>query len=220
MARQLWPGQDPIGRRIRFTEANGPSEWMTVVGVVPDYLNSMRPESNAVAIIPFRQHPEGWMTIMARTQVPASPLANAFRREVAAIDSDLPAREMRTLDEDLALSRWPLRVFGSMFTIFAAVGHGGLYAVVAYGVSQRRQEIGIRMAFGASAGRILRMVMATGIRQTAVGLSPGMLASFCITRVLNVILVGGILVASATFGCAVPARRATRVDAAVALWQE
>jgi putative ABC transport system permease protein len=186
---------------------------------------------------PFRQHPEGWMTIMARTQVPASSLANAFRREVAAIDPDLPVREMRTLDEDLALSRWPLRVFGSMFTIFAAasllLATVGLYAVVAYGVSQRRQEIGIRMALGASAGSILRMVVASGIRQTALGLSLGMLASFGITRVLNVILVGvsptdpvtfglvgGILVASAIFGCAVPARRATRVDAAVALRQE
>jgi predicted permease len=237
MARQLWPGQDPIGRRIRFIENDGPSEWLTVVGVVPDYLNSMRPEPNAVAIIPFRQHPEGWMTAMARTQVPASSLANAVRREAAAIDPDLPVRQMRTLDEDLALSRWPLRVFGGMFTIFAAVSlllaTVGLYAVVAYGVSQRRQEIGVRMALGASTGSILRMVMAGGMRQAAVGLSLGMLAAFGITRVLKVILVGvsptnpvtfglagGILAAAAIFGCAVPARRATRVDAAVALRQE
>jgi len=238
MARRLWPAQDPVGHRIRFIEATGPAEWMTVVGVVSDYLNSnLRPEPNAVAIIPFRQHPEGWMTFMARTQVPASSLANAFRREVAAMDPDLPVRELRTLDEELALSRWPLRVFGAMFTIFAAVSlllaTVGLYAVVSYGVSRRRQEIGVRVALGASAGSILRMVMASGMRQAAVGVSLGMLASFGISRVLRVILVdvsptdpltfglvGGILIASAIFGCAIPARRATLVDAAVALRQE
>jgi putative ABC transport system permease protein len=211
---------------------------MTVVGVVPDYLQTEQISApDAVAILPFRQDPRPWMSVLARTRVNAASLGNTFRREVQVIDPDLPVRDLLMLDDQLALSRWPLRVFGSMFTVFAGIplllATVGLYAVVAYGVSQRTQEIGVQVALGASAGSILRMVFTSGMRQAASGLALGLAASFGISRVITAILVGvsptdpltfglviGLLLAAATLGCTLPARRAIRVDPAVALRHE
>jgi putative ABC transport system permease protein len=164
-------------------------------------------------------------------------LAEPLRRAIQEIDADLPVREVRTLEEEISLQYWPLRVFGAMFGIFAGVAlllaTVGLYAVVAYGVNQRTREIGIRVALGASASAILQMVFKTGMRQMAIGLVLGLAAAFGITRVLSAILVGVsptdpltfgtvsvVLIAAATLGCAIPARRAMRVDPAIALRHE
>jgi len=168
---------------------------MTVVGVVPGYLQTeQRSAPDAVAILPFRQDPRPWMSVLARTRVNAASLGNTFRREVQGIDPDLPVRDLLTLDDQLALSRWPLRVFGSMFTIFAAIAlllaTVGLYAVVAYGVSQRTQEIGVRVALGASAGNILRMVFTSGMLQAAIGLTFGLPQPSWAARCLRVALCG------------------------------
>jgi putative ABC transport system permease protein len=238
MAKQLWPDQDPIGKRFRTYKDKIPGEWITVLGVIPNVLqNSQKAEPDPVGILPFRQEPRPWMAVLARTRVNATSLGNTFRREVQAIDPDLPVRDIMTLDDQLALGRWPLRVFGSMFGIFAGIAlllaTVGLYAVVAYGVNQRTQEIGVRVALGASATNILRMVFNSGMRQAAIGLVLGLAAAFGVTRVLSTILVGvsptdpltfGIvavlLLASAVLGCTIPARRAMRVDPAVALRHE
>ncbi|MDP8981616.1 MAG: ABC transporter permease [Acidobacteriota bacterium] len=238
MARQLWPNQDPTGKRFRMHKNTGPGEWMTVVGIVPNVLqNNQKTEPDPTAIVPFRQEPRPWMAVLARTRVSAGSLGNAFHREVQAIDQDLPVRDVITLDDQLALSRWPLRVFGSMFAIFAGIAlllaTVGLYAVVAYGVNQQTREIGVRVALGASTASILRMVFSSGMRQAAIGLILGLAAAFGVTRVLSAILVGVsptdpftygvvalVLVGSATLGCMIPARRAMRVDPAVALRHE
>ncbi len=188
---------------------------------------------------PYRQDPSPsrFTGVIARTRVPPATLGQAFRREAQAIDRDLPVHDVATMEDLLALDRWPLRVFGSMFAIFAGIAlvlaTVGLYAVVAYGVSRRTQEIGVRVALGASAASILRMVFATGMRQAAIGLVLGLAAAFGVTRVLSALLVGvsptdpltfgivaGVLLGAATLGCAVPARRAMRVDPAIALRHE
>ena len=214
-----------------------PGDWITVAGVVADYLQNSQSEPSPVAIIPFRQDPRSWMTVMARTRVGRTSLGNAFRHEAQAIDQDLPVRDLMTLDDQLAQGRWPLRVFGSMFAIFGGIAlllaTVGLYAVVAYGVNQRTQEIGVRVALGASGTSILRMVFAGGMRQAAIGLVLGLAAAFGVTRVLSTILVGvsptdpltfglvaTVLLASAILGCTIPARRAMRVDPAIALRHE
>src|SRR6185436_15880997 len=121
---------------------NTAQEWMTVAGMIPDILpNSQRVEADPTIYLPFRLAPRQGMSVMARTAGAPTSLAPAFRREVQAIDPDLPIRELRSLDEQLAQSYWPLRVFGSMFAIFGLVAlllaTVGLYAVVAYGVNQR-----------------------------------------------------------------------------------
>jgi len=238
LANKLWPNQDPLGKRLRIFHNTAPGDSTTIVGVVPNYLQGRQSSTPApVAIIPFRQEPKQWMAIIGRTRVSAGSTGNAFAHEVQAIDQDLPVRNIITLDDDLALSRWPLRVFGAMFSIFAAIALGlatvGLYAVVAYGVNQQTREIGVRVALGASGGRILRMVFNSGMRQAAIGLILGMAAAFGVTRVLSAILIGVsptdpltfsiaafVLIAAATLGCLIPARRAMRVDPAVALRHE
>ena len=245
MSKQLWPNADPLGQRFRIYKNTKPGEWITVVGVVPNVLQvghggkqaAQTSGASPTAMIPFRQEPAGWMTVMARTRVSAGSLGNAFRREAQAIDQDLPVRNVITLDEQLALSRWPLRVFGSMFGIFAGIAlllaTVGLYAVMAYGVNQQTREIGVRVALGAPSSSILRMVLSSGMRQAAIGLILGLAVAFGVTRVLSAILVGVsptdpftfavvalVLVASATLGCLIPARRALSVDPAVALRHE
>jgi predicted permease len=238
MARRLWPDQDAVGSRFRVFKNKVESDWITVVGVVPDYLQSaMNGEAAPVAIVPYRQEPTSWMTVMTRTHQNAALLSNTLRREVQAVDPDLPVRDLVTLDGQLALSRWPLRVFGSMFAIFAAIAlmlaTVGLYAVVAYGVSQRTPEIGVRVALGASGGSILRLVLSTGLRQALIGLLLGLVASAGVTRVLSGILVqvsptdpvtygavGALLIGASILGCTVPARRAMRIDPVVALRHE
>jgi putative ABC transport system permease protein len=238
MAKYLWPNEDPIGKRLRIFKNNVPGEWITVLGLTANVLQSaQRKDPQPVAVIPIRQETRPWMSVIARTRGNAESLANAFRREVQAIDPDLPVHDVSTMDTLLAMSRWPLRVFGIMFTIFAGIAlllaTVGLYAVVAYGVNQRRQEIGVRVALGASGRAILRMVIAGGMKPAAIGLALGLAAAFGVTRVLSTLLVGvsptdpltfgtvaALLLLSAILGCTIPARRAMRVDPAIALRHE
>jgi len=241
MAHRVWPDQDAVGKRFRtFTPntagtGNTAGDWTTVVGVIPDVLqNPQEAGPDPTAIVPFRQAPRQWITVMARTRVNAASLGNAFRREIQALDQDLPVHDVITLDDQLALGRWPLRVFGTMFAIFAVIAlllaTVGLYAVVAYGVNQRTQEIGLRTALGAPAGSILRLVFRGGMRQAGIGLVLGLSAAFGVTRVLSALLLGvsptdpltfgsvaAVLIVAAGLGCAIPARRALRVDPAIAL---
>jgi putative ABC transport system permease protein len=178
-----------------------PQAWLTVVGVVPDiWQNDMiRREFQPLIYLSFRQKPLPGMSLVARTAVPPATLGQAFRREVQAIDENLPVYALRTLDEDLELHDWGVRVFGAMFGIFAMMAMllaaVGLYAVVAHSVNRRTQEIGVRLAMGATATNIVVSVFAQGMRQVALGLGIGL----------------GML------ACTIPARRAARVDPVVAL---
>jgi hypothetical protein len=237
-AARCWPAEDPIGHRFRVFDGNTPHDWMTVVGTIPDVLQDpQRADGDPTVYIPFRLEPRLSMSVMARTQVAPSSLTEPVRSAVQAIDRDLPVHDVRTLDDQLALAYWPLRVFGAMFAIFAGIAlllaTVGLYAVVAYGVNQRIHEIGVRVALGASAGTILGMVFIGGMRQMAIGLGLGLAGALGITRVLSAILVGVsptdpltlgavalVLIAAAALGCAVPAGRAIRVDPATALRHE
>ncbi len=237
-ANECWPGDQPLGRRLRLFQEDKSGPWLTVVGVIPDILPlPQKAEPEPVVYVPFRQEPQSWMGVLVRSEVPPESLGSAIRSEIRVLDQDLPARELRSLDDQLALARWPWRVFGGMFAIFAMIAlllaSVGLYAVVSYGVNQQRREIGIRLALGASSARVLGMIFSSGILQIGVGLVIGLAASFAVTRVLASLLVGVsptdpatfvfaalVLTTSATIGCAVPARRALRVDPSVALRDE
>lgn len=237
-ANRYWPGEEPVGKRFRLIRDKTPKDWITVVGMVPDILqNTSRAEIDPVMFLPYRLDSRTWMSVLVRTQVPPSSVAQAVRLAIREVDADLPVRNVRTLDEEIAMQSWPLRVFGTMFGIFGGaallLATVGLYAVVAYGVNQRTPEIGIRVALGASAGSILRMVFTTGMRQVAIGLVLGLGAAFGVTQVISSLLVGvsptdpltfggvaALLMGAATLGCAIPARRAMRVDPAIALRHE
>jgi len=175
------------------------------------------------------------MVLAARTQVPPENLSNAFRRAVQYLDPDLPVTDLRTLDRLLweRTRRW--RVYGAMFSIFAAMAlllaSVGLYAVMAHSVNQRTQEIGVRMAMGAPALSLMAMVFAQGMRQLLLGLLIGVAGSFTLIHVFTALVVvevkpadpvtyatvALVLILAGVIGSAIPARRAVKVDPIIAL---
>jgi putative ABC transport system permease protein len=236
---KFWRGEDPVGKRLRIFNDGKPEPWLTVVGVVPNVLQNgiAVKEFDPLVYVPYRQRTMPDMALMARTRVPPASLAGAFRQAAQAVDEDMPLYNLRSLEERLALNYWEQGIFGSLFSIFAVIAlllaSVGLYAVIAQSVSQRTQEIGLRMALGASARNILRMVFRQGLLQLAIGLLVGMAGAVALTRFLSSLLVlvsptdpatfalvAMVLGLAATLGCLIPARRATRVDPLVALRHE
>jgi predicted permease len=244
-AATFWPRENPLGKRLRlimqpFDSPDGtpetPQAWLTVVGVSPDIMqhDAGKGVRDPIVYLPFRQQPFRGMSVLAHTSVPPGTLAESFRRVVQSVDEDLPIFNMRSVDDYLAQRNWPYRVFGSMFAIFAAIAlmlaSVGLYAVIANSVSQRTQEIGVRIAMGATGWNILGLVFSQGMRQLGFGLAIGLAAAFGVTRVLTALLVGVspsdpttfisvalVLTIAGGLGCLIPARRAIRVDPVVAL---
>jgi predicted permease len=232
-ASRLWPGEDALGKRVRRI---GAQPWLTVVGVVPDIPQSFRRPLERAPLIYVPEQAAGGpsFSVLARTAVPPATLAQAFRREVQALDENLPAQDVSPLDDYIARMRLNTTMFGTLFTAFAVIAlvlaAVGLYAVIAHAVSRRAQEIGIRIALGAGRDAIFTMVLRQGMRQVVIGLAVGLPLAFGVTRVLQSALVGispadpvtfasvvVVLALAGILGCAIPARRAIRVDPMVAL---
>ena len=236
---KMFPNDDPIGKRLRLFQGSTPQAWLTIVGIVPDILqNSNTNQRDPLIYIPYRERPQRDMGIIARTKVPPATLGTAFRKAVQGIDEDLPIYRLLTMEDRLAQNFWPWRVFGTLFAIFAGIAltlaSVGLYAVIAHSVSQRTQEIGVRMALGASSREIHGLVFSQGMLQLAIGLSIGLAGAFGVTRILRSVLVSSVsptdpatfatatfvLALAAVLGCLIPARRAMSVDPVVALRHE
>jgi predicted permease len=237
-ASTQWPGEDPLGKRLRFVDGT-PGPWLIVVGVASNIVqNATRQEFDPLVYVPYRQRATNSMWVFARTRLPPESLGSAFRHEVQTLDSDLPIWiGPFTLSERLAATYWNRGLYGVLFLIFAGIAlllaSIGLYAVVADSVSQRTQEIGIRMAIGATARDILSLVFKQGMLPVGIGLPLGLAASFAVNHVLKFQLVHvspsdpiallvatTVLVLSATLGCWIPARRARGVDPLVTLRHE
>jgi putative ABC transport system permease protein len=238
-AGKFWPGENVLGKRMRLADSGAPQPWLTVVGVLPDVLQNFRNplQHDPLIYLPYAEEPQREMLIVARTRVPPSTLAGAFGRAVQSMDPNLPVYEVRTLENRLAQQRLTTKLLGGMFSVFAGVAlllaSIGLYAVVAHSISQRTQEIGIRLAMGGTRRDIVRLVYAQGMRPLALGLGFGLPAAFGITHVLRMVLIGVspgdpvtfvmivlVLAVAGVLGCAIPARRALRVDPIVALRYE
>ncbi len=213
--------------------------WLTVVGVVPDILQNFRHhlQHDPLTYLPFAEQPARRVFLIARTQVPPTTLANAFRREVQHLDENLALDDVRSLEERIAERRLTVSLFGAICTVFAGVATLlaaiGMYAVIAHAVSRRTREIDLRMAMGASRSAVARLIFGQGIRPLAPGVAIGLLLALGVTRLLCVVLVGVspsdpltfvgivlVLTIAAALGCALPARRAMKVDPMVALRYE
>jgi putative ABC transport system permease protein len=234
--------EDPLGRRIRLTN-DGPVPpgtpapvWVMIVGISPTIRqrNLQEPQADPVAYLPLRAQSPGFAMLVIRAKRDPASLTHLMREEVRTIDPDLPLFGILTMDQQLAQTRWPFRVFGSMFAIFAmialALSAVGLYAVTAYSVAQRTQEIGVRMALGAQAAQVWWLVVRRGLVQLAIGLVIGLAGALGVGRVLQTLLVQTgtrdpvtlvsivLLLMVVSIGASFwPARRATRLDPVAAI---
>jgi putative ABC transport system permease protein len=237
-ANKYWPGADPLGKRLRilWPAEKGEEGWLTVVGVAPDvHYREPSQEIGPLVYLPYRQAPpQRYLVLLARGSQDGHALIAPMRAMVERVNPDVTLTYVLTLPEFFAQMRWGNRLFGSLFVVFAFIGLAlasvGIYAVMAYSVSQRTQEIGIRMALGAPQASILKLIVGYGSRLALLGVVAGLAASFAATRVMTSWLVGVtptdtatfsavalLLVAVAVLACYVPARRAARLDPLAAL---
>jgi predicted permease len=233
MAARYFPGGDALGRRV---STGGP--WLTVVGVARDIrLGRLDDEPRPQVYGLVTSRAPGAFTLLLRTESDPAALAPAARRIVHELDPAVPVEETLPVVEVVRRSLWQQRLFGGLFLSFAGVALvlavSGVYGVMAYSVSQRTHEIGVRMALGARVPAVVGMVVGEGARLAALGLGIGLAGAFGVTRLLASQLygvsatdpatfaaVGVLLVAVAVAASWVPARRATRVDPVAALRAE
>jgi putative ABC transport system permease protein len=240
LARQFFPGENPIGKRIRqgISVDDKPSRMREIVGVVADVkFKDLTSEWTPTSYVPQAQIPIGSLTIVARTSADPTSLARPIAETVRSIDPDLPAYNIKTvedyLDGTIAIPRFNtllLGIFAGLALVLTAIG---LYGVISYSVAQRTHEIGIRMALGAQPREMMRLVIGQGVRLALVGVGLGLIAALAFTHLLSSLLFGvtatdpisfasvvATLLVVVLLACYIPARRAMRVDPMVALRYE
>jgi len=245
LAETYFKGQDPVGRPIRLSQdipGGQPAQWLTVVGLAPNVRqrnNNQERDPDAVAYIPHRQNTTmaRAAVVVARTRTDPAQATRILREAMQAVDPDQALQTPRTLDDALAQNRWFLRVFTTMFAVFAVMAlmlsAVGLYAVTAYAVTQHTRDIGVRMVLGAQSGQVIWLFLKRSLVQLAIGLTVGLAAAVAGGRLLQSFLVQtsaydpvtlvsivALLTVVAIAACIGPARRATRLDPLTALRDE
>jgi putative ABC transport system permease protein len=237
LARKHWPGQDAVGKRIRLYGPLERAPWMEVAGVVEDVRHALNEPVIPEFYLPHAQDPWNAMALVARTNVDPASLAAALRQQVWSIDKDQPVFDVRTMQEVRSMSVTMYSFSSVMLGIFAGIAlllaSIGIYGVMAFAVTQRTQEIGIRMALGARATDVLRLVVSHGMKLALLGIAIGLAGAWALTRFMAGLLVGVQATDLLTFAvvpvflfiatllaCYLPARRATKVDPLVALRYE
>jgi putative ABC transport system permease protein len=237
LAQRYWPNGDALGKRIRFYGPLERAPWMEIVGIIQDVKHELNLPVTPDYYLPHAQDPWNAMVLVARTSVEPHSIAASIRQQVLAMDKDQPVFDVRTMNEVRAISvavysfgSATMGIFAVVALVLAAIG---IYGVMAFAVTQRTQEIGIRMALGARASDVLKMVVKTGMSLATIGVLAGLVGAFAITRLMASLLFGvsptdavtfalvaaGLLLV-ALLACYIPARRATKVDPLVALRYE
>jgi predicted permease len=241
-AKQYFPNEDPLGKRVTLGWGRGPDSPRAggeVVGIIGDIKDAGLDEPNPPQIyLPYRQWPVARMSVLLKTAVPPETVAEAARKTVYSLDGNLPVGNLRTLEALVARSISQPRFYTTLLTVFAGVALAlaaiGIFGVLSYAVAQRTREIGIRMALGAHQGSVVQLIIGEALVMAAVGVVIGLGGAFMLTEWLvarllfdtsphdpaTFTIVGLVLALVALTSAYVPARRATRVDPIVALRAE
>jgi putative ABC transport system permease protein len=235
MARQLWPDEDPIGKRIKHGEDQ---QWQTIIGVVGDVRQrQLEAEAHPQIYTPFSEYQHTTMSLAIRTKGDPKAMLGAVRGEIAALDPLLAPYNIFTLEEVVARALTGRRLATGLVAFFACtallLAAVGIYGLMSYSVSQRTREIGVRMAMGAQAGEVLMLILKQGFRLIGLGLVTGIVAALLLGRMMQTLFFGVsatdplifacvalLLVLVALLACLIPARRAARTDPMIALRAE
>ncbi len=242
MMRRFFPSADPIGKRINLVDPPGKPVWLEIVGVVGDVKEEQLdreagPDVYTSYLQPYPEIPNNRMCLVIRTALDPSGMAALVRREVLAVDNDQPVYDIKPMERYFAESISKQRLYMLLLSIFGAVALllavGGVYGVISYMVAQRTNEIGIRIALGAQAHDIIRLIVGEGMLVTGIGLAIGVVAALTLTRTMSSLLYGlnandppifiaiSVLLAVAALAATyIPARRTTRIDPLSALRYE
>ena len=237
-ARRYWPGQNPVGSRLSFTTGRTQPNWLEIVGVVRDVLHDgLDSPARPTIYLPFLQSAQAFMVTVVRTDIHPAGLASAVRAAIAAVDKDQAVMMTRTMtdifSDSVAQRRFNTALivaFGALALLLAMVG---VYGLMAYTVTQRTHEMGVRIALGADRSDVMKLVLGRGVRLTVMGMAFGLAMALVVTRFLSKLLFKVSQTGPATFVAVsvclgvvallasyIPARRATQVDPMVALRYE
>jgi putative ABC transport system permease protein len=238
MARRLFAGNDPVGKRFVVGHHAKEEDWITIVGVAGDTkLYGLENPARLEVYLPFRQWPDGDMNLIVKSGVSPAALSAAVREVVNTVDKDQPIAETSTMEQLVSDSVATRRVtlvllglFSGLALVLAAIG---IYGVISYSVAQRTQEIGIRVALGAQRSSLMSMILKQGLRTALLGIGIGLVAALGLTQLMKSLLFGigatdpvtfisvaATLLLVALAACYLPARRAMCVDPLVALKYE
>jgi putative ABC transport system permease protein len=243
-AQMFFPGADAIGRRVKLSDPNGPpsTTWLTIVGVAPTVRQRPLPDPDPVVYLPMRSAPPATAVLLVRARSDSAQVGPLLRKAVGAIDSNMPIDRLMSMADALALAQWNGRLstdllngIGLVALVLAAIG---VYAVASYGVSQRTQEIGVRMALGAQGWQVVRIVVRRQAGQLLWGLAAGFVCILGWQRLvgggsserylspgglsdpIDLIAVAAVMTMIVAIASVVPARRAAKLDPLVALRHE
>src|SRR6185312_3036991 len=232
LARRYWPNENPIGKHVLLGRQTAPAE---VVGIAADVKNSgLAVASQPQLYLPFPQLPWGNMNLLVRTDVDPHSVVSAVRAQIAAIDPEQPVTGIQTVDELLdssrAQPRFTMLLLGAFSVTALVLAVVGIYGVLAYSVTQRQQEMGVRLALGATRENILRLIVGQGLALALIGVAAGLFAALALTRVMasmlydvsardftTFALTSLAFIAIALLASYLPARRATQADPTEAL---
>jgi putative ABC transport system permease protein len=246
MARQFWPDQDPVGKRIRFYYDKDPERWLSIVGVVGDVRDrGLHLDPVPEVFVPYQQSPYRFLpypqapfvSLVVRTAADPARLIAAVQARIWAVDKDQPVLNIQTMEQVLshtvASRRVYLLLLGSFAAIALVMATAGIYGLISYAVARRTHEMGIRVALGATVGQILAMVLRRGMLLSSIGVGIGIAGSLAVTRVMSGLLYGITATDAPTFiamallfavvafvATYIPARRAATIDPTVAFRHE
>ena len=235
MARAYWPGDNPLGKRLKMGGVNSNEPWLTVIGIVGNVKHyALDADSRVALYLPHLQYPAGSLSVAVRTTTDPLNQAAAVTQEARAIDPNVPIYDVKSMEQwlsaSLARRRFAMLALGLFAVAAMLLASVGIYGVMSYAVAERTREIGIRVAMGAQTRNVIELVIGQGMMLAGIGVGIGLAGAAGLTRLmknllfivspsdpLTFIVIALLLAGVALLACYLPARRAAKVDPMIAL---